>query len=922
MNETMRRFHLAALLSCVVGCDAPGIVGELRDGGSDAARAVPACEPTASGAARTLGEPCAGSADCQDGCFCNGLEVCDEGVCAAGAEPCRDDVACTDTACFEELGRCGVTLRDELCADEDPCNGRERCEPEVGCVPGPRTACNDFLPCTVDRCEPSVGCVFEVRDLDGDGHAAMACGGDDCDDDPRTGASVGPAALELCGNGADDDCDGLFDYADPSCVPDNDDCASARELPGPGTYAGSTRALGFDVDVSCAPDIGPDAVFWFRLDAPSDVVVGVDTSEPDYGGGQYVVLSPRAACGVGPDVACMTAYESLVTVHHALPAGEYTVVVKTAIAQDFALTLDIGPASSPASFDTCGAGAPDVSAGGVFRGAFAGTADDYALPCAADDGQTEVAFRLELDAPREVSLLARTFLPVEPGATSFTIPFRPRLAIVRDCEMPTAGLVACDPGAPFDDRTIDTNLRVRMLDAGSYWVLLERPASPPGMPPHLSWELAVAVRDPSTPSPTDRCAAGTTTVTASTSLTGRFDETADDYVLDCHPGTFADAAVRLVLDRDADVLIDAHANPVGNDAYVALVRDCGDAASTLACAAGYRFGFVPTARILRRPLPAGTYFVLVEAERPEYPISSGAGPVMWNLSIEIADPVTPALRGDGCGDPMPLATLTSTTVPASPAQRLDVTSCGRERLYGESAVLGSPAVDDVYALTLDATSDVRIDVVVSGEEGYSLALQESCGDDSSMRRCEHRLEAGASETMFRSVPAGTQYFVVRHLLGTSSSARFVTSPPRPIPTNDTCASASTVDPAHPIAETTTTDDAALDYAPSCADTIAPVLWHIGDLVYEVIVPPGPPQRVIVDASFPAPNGFLALALYEGGCGAWRERACVDNGTFGELRPEGAHLETTLGEGTYHVVVQGSNTFNGYPDVDVSIEVTP
>lgn len=53
---------------------------------------------------------------------------------------------------------------------------------------------------------PADGC-----DLDGDGHASQACGGDDCDDlDPTAFAG----AVERCGDGVDEDCDGEVDEDD------------------------------------------------------------------------------------------------------------------------------------------------------------------------------------------------------------------------------------------------------------------------------------------------------------------------------------------------------------------------------------------------------------------------------------------------------------------------------------------------------------------------------------------------------------------------------------------------------------------------------------------------------------------------------------------------------------------------------------
>jgi hypothetical protein len=57
----------------------------------------------------------------------------------------------------------------------------------------------------------------DVVDRDGD-HVTIAAG--DCDDTPETGATVHPGAAELCGDGLDNDCDGVADRGpDGACDP-------------------------------------------------------------------------------------------------------------------------------------------------------------------------------------------------------------------------------------------------------------------------------------------------------------------------------------------------------------------------------------------------------------------------------------------------------------------------------------------------------------------------------------------------------------------------------------------------------------------------------------------------------------------------------------------------------------------------------
>ena len=50
-------------------------------------------------------------------------------------------------------------------------------------------------------------------DQDHDEYSRAACGGTDCNDDPDSGYGINPGAIEVCGNGIDEDCNG----GDASC---------------------------------------------------------------------------------------------------------------------------------------------------------------------------------------------------------------------------------------------------------------------------------------------------------------------------------------------------------------------------------------------------------------------------------------------------------------------------------------------------------------------------------------------------------------------------------------------------------------------------------------------------------------------------------------------------------------------------------
>jgi outer membrane protein assembly factor BamB len=109
-----------------------------------------------------------------------------------------------------------------------------------------------------DGAFPAAGGSGGSCDADHDGYDALACGGLDCDD---TRATVSPVAAEGCGNGIDDDCDGLIDE-DCGCTPgDLQACwEGATEKRGVGACTDGVRRCGADRAWGpCAFAVGPTA---------------------------------------------------------------------------------------------------------------------------------------------------------------------------------------------------------------------------------------------------------------------------------------------------------------------------------------------------------------------------------------------------------------------------------------------------------------------------------------------------------------------------------------------------------------------------------------------------------------------------------------------------------------------------------------
>ena len=159
-----------------------------------------------------------------------------------------DDVMDADTGQTERdaggVEQCGNARE---CSDMVFCNGAEQCDPdhpdadERGCVeaeprcPGMCDERNDL-------------CNTECVDADGDGHSAMVCGGDDCDDEDPDRY---PSNTEVCDSeGVDEDCnpETIGDDSDGDGFID-DECCNLID---------GTMECGTDCDDSSS-DINPEA---------------------------------------------------------------------------------------------------------------------------------------------------------------------------------------------------------------------------------------------------------------------------------------------------------------------------------------------------------------------------------------------------------------------------------------------------------------------------------------------------------------------------------------------------------------------------------------------------------------------------------------------------------------------------------------
>lgn len=448
---------LSALLAAC-GADAAGPPGPTDAG----------VEPRPTGCGATLGLPCEDAAACDDGCFCNGAEACEAGACVAGADPCDDGVACTDDACVEEDRRCASRPRDDACSDGDACNGYERCDPAAGgCVGVDGLRCDDGDACTIDACDAIRGCLHAPRDLDGDGVVDALCGGEDCNDDPRSGGDVYPGRPEVCGDGVDNDCDAFPDAFDGDCPTGNDTCETPEDLVTSGPF--NTFGLADDLSTCAFGDL-PDAVYRFTLEEPRDVTVVMRALVADTSVG--VELRPFDDCG-DDDAAlgCRTGISAFPPAPFArnLPAGDYAVIVDAAEGATYFLDVETAP---PTQSDVCGESAIALATPfGSESGDWADVADDHAPSCGAGD-RVDAAYRLVLSEARRVRV------------GMFASGGRSTVALTDDCGDPVAEL-GCATGSGF------VSLDLPRVEAGTWYVVAE-----PGDDGSTGYSVSVSTSPP------------------------------------------------------------------------------------------------------------------------------------------------------------------------------------------------------------------------------------------------------------------------------------------------------------------------------------------------------------------------------------------------------------------------------------------
>ena len=536
------------------------------------------------------------------------------------SDQCNDGIDCTFDQCDHELARCRFVPDDSTCQNGLYCDGVEICDPKHGCTFGEPVTCSDGNACTIDSCdEASHNCLHVPRDADGDGDPDGHCpGGHDCNDQDPSVSSLAP---ELCANGVDDDCDGETDEAD--CVaPSNDDCLDPLAISAPGVYAMSTLGAHLDYAASCGvPNlaVASDVVAAIMLPAGPPVDVQLTAHTPTSPGAD-VALALFGQCGdPASEIACSPSYLSAQGGNVAKVRGRslgdpaqalaLPAMVFTSPGSDLTLRLELLPASTAPSNETCGTAAPLAPSVPVVA-SLEGALPDVASACAPLTG--DLLYQFDLAAPSNVDLYASSI----DGDGYPSISLRTAACALPEDE------ITCQLGAA-------PHIFRHSLPAGTYTVAVA--ASVP-----TDVLLTLEVSAPTAPPPDDDCVAPPV-LEPNHTIPVSFVGHQDDVGTGCLVGA-VDAAYDLELSEASDVLVVGRFSSGDRAAAEIELPACATPQDQLACGTAS----LSPLRAAKHNLPAGSYRVVAGSQQ--------GAPMQITAFVRPAVPATIVPFADSCSD--------------------------------------------------------------------------------------------------------------------------------------------------------------------------------------------------------------------------------------------------------------------------------
>jgi hypothetical protein len=643
----------------------------------------------------------------------------DGAVLCSSDEDCDDGIDCSRDLCAPG-GYCINVGDNSRCDDGVFCNGQEVCEPATGCRPGSPRRCNDENACTLDLCdEANKQCVHAPRDVDGDGEVDWHCpGGTDCDDfDAMRGSSL----PEICGDGIDNDCDGVVDEQD--CIrPRFDRCEDALDISGGGRFEIDLRGAAPNYLLGCSK-LGPrDVAMTFTIDEPHDVWFTAIGLLRDNGTDTAAVALRSNCSDFATELECSYGFPGQVRIR-ALPKGRYFLLANSEHAERLIVDARFTD-PTPAPANTSCEAPLDISAGGRFTGDFVDVGDDFELACGFA-GANDLSYVFTIEEERDV----------EVSALSLSGGERMSLAVRTTCD-DAASTLRCVSSVP-------ARARLHQLPAGTYYVVIEGSNAR-----EVDFSLDVAFLDPTPPPPGDACADPLALELAAKrtgSLANRQDLIAVD---ECNcdlerPGqctTFLPEVVyRVRVDEPSDLGFTFSAD-VGGVAY-AFRSVCDSASAQRACGTGATIN----ARI--RDLSPGDYYLIVESAEPAS-IEFELKPLPRTIPVPVGG-------NDTCA--------TAIEIPAS-GGLFSGDTLGFGNHYQARCGNGAQSSDAAFRLTLPSRSRVTATL----EAAFDTVLYRYRDDGSGPRICnglssdcsDDGVQGNRNSRLDETLEAGTYYYIV------------------------------------------------------------------------------------------------------------------------------------------------------------------
>jgi hypothetical protein len=518
--------------------------------------------------------------------------------------------------------------------------------------------------------------------------------------------------------------------------------------------------------------------------------------------------------------------------------------------------------------DTC-AEALDVSAGGSFAISLAGARHDYTLGCAVAPAR-DVAFRFEIDEPRDVTLRARGLLA--DGKQESAV-----LAVRGSCD-DLASELECGAGFPGQ-------VRIRALAAGEYFVVVTADPARRVVLDVVFDDASVAPSNMDCSAPIDLGSGGR--------VSGDLVDVSDATDISCGFAGAGDLFYTFSLSAEQDVEISAIA-ATGERMNFAVRSVCDDPASTLRCETD------APAQARLHQLPAGTYHLVLEGPRSRE--------VDFELDLALFPP-TPVPAGDECATaiPLPLDTQVAGSL-VGMQDRVDMVCDCPSETPDEPCGLFLDEV--VYVFDVAQPTDLRV-TVDGGESVLDFAVQSSCGQNAGQLACQN----AGFETRVRNVQPGRYYLIVESADQTVFALQvdqLELSEPLVVSGNDSCGSAQLI-PADGGLFAGDTLAMTADYQGSCGGEA-----RSNDAVFRLDLESQRRVRAELVGTFDTVLHVFANSAGPAGCEDYEDLA---QGCDDAVGPSSSSLlDLELSAGSYYFIVDGFNTRNaGAYTLEVTVE---